>query len=331
MARRFRPRVGFTLIELLVVVAIIAILIGLLLPAVQKVREAAARAKCQNQLKQMALAIHSHHDALNIFPSAGTYRSFPYNRFPNPYSGASFTSLRVSGADAVGGSPDVGTRQTGSWLFQILPYLEQSNVYTSTDLKVIVGARIPTYYCPSRRVPTAWTNSAGWTFGLTDYAGGGIQSEGIFVYTWDSNFPGVNRKMSHVADGLSNTMAAAEKNLCLAVLNQGIDTTDFPGYSYGRDSGGFYSDAFDVTVMPAGSGTMVQPQADRAAGCDTETRSGVTWQRGTRGFGSSHPGVFNAAAADGSVRSIRFSVKMSVLQDFVRVNDGRVVDPAEFN
>jgi hypothetical protein len=237
----------------------------------------------------------------------------------------------VTGSATVSGSPEVGTRQSGSWLFQILPYLEQSNVYTSTDLKVIVGAKIPAYYCPSRRPPTSWTNAAGWTFGLTDYAGGGIQSEGIFVYTWDINSPAANRKINHVTDGLSNTMAVAEKNLCLAVLNQGTDTTDFPGYSYGRDSGGYYSDSFDVTVLPAGSGTTVQPQADRSSGCDTETRSGYTWQRGTRGFGSSHPGVFNAAVADGSVRTIRFSVKMSVLQDFVRVNDGRVVDAAEFN
>src|SRR5262245_56778612 len=100
---------GFTLIELLVVIAIIAVLIGLLLPAVQKVREAAQRLQCANNLKQVVLAFHGHHDSNGGFPLGG------------------------NGADParalVGGVPAVGKAQTLGWAYQILPYLEQSALW----------------------------------------------------------------------------------------------------------------------------------------------------------------------------------------------------------
>src|SRR5690349_16552913 len=102
-----RQRKGFTLIELLVVIAIIAILFGLLIPAVQKVREAAARAQCQNNLKQIGLAFHNYHSANKCFP-------------------AGFTSAAAS-VDGPSLGPGWG------WGARLLPYLEQQSVYNQID------------------------------------------------------------------------------------------------------------------------------------------------------------------------------------------------------
>src|SRR3954463_3711748 len=109
-----RRRPGFTLIELLVVIAIIAILIGLLLPAVQKVREAAARTKCQNNLKQIALAVHNFEGTYGVFPPA----------FVNTSTTTPIPGLEQSLIP--GGTPRLYSHQ--SFLAIVLPFIEQGNV-----------------------------------------------------------------------------------------------------------------------------------------------------------------------------------------------------------
>src|SRR5262249_33665429 len=145
-------RPGFTLIELLVVIAIIAILIGLLVPAVQQVREAANRATCFNNLKQMGLAVHNHHDTYKVFPTHGD----------------DGTIVRVNGTPAIATS---NPYQRAGVFFQILPFIEQQNVFNLTSDAAIRSTPIPLYFCPSRRGPTFRNNLAGTNpQALCDYA-----------------------------------------------------------------------------------------------------------------------------------------------------------------
>jgi prepilin-type N-terminal cleavage/methylation domain-containing protein len=162
--RRSDPRRahGFTLIELLVVIAIIAVLIGLLLPAVQKVREAAARSACQNNLKQIALAVHNYHDANNIFP-VNTLITDQQNNWISP---------------------------NWSWLARVLPYVEMDSLYRQANIpknnlgdttgspttKDLCATQIKTFLCPtdpdSNAGPrTDRANLVGMLVGVTNYKG----------------------------------------------------------------------------------------------------------------------------------------------------------------
>jgi prepilin-type N-terminal cleavage/methylation domain-containing protein/prepilin-type processing-associated H-X9-DG protein len=178
-------RSAFTLIELLVVIAIIAILIGLLLPAVQKVREAAARMKCQNSLKQLGLACHNYHDANRRFPPA--------------------IQMKMSGAGAVGDPTRAGQNWGPNWIVLILPFIEQGPLYqqyaTSITSYMNTGDRswrgmrsvkINLLLCPSDTgQENPWNHPGvaeqGWARGNYGCNAGGIHQPDILGWTSTMN------------------------------------------------------------------------------------------------------------------------------------------------
>lgn len=310
----WRKRPGFTLVELLVVIAIIGILVGLLLPAVQRARESARRMMCVNHLKQIGVAWHNHTDTYSAFPTGG-------------YSNRVFVSYQS-------GSPGALDTQAAGWAFQILPFLEQGNVHQGatgdTDLdraKWAMETPISTFYCPSRRAAQANTPDATpWCMGpdhrpftnletfaraQTDYAAANQEGTGIVVRTWTGPCTSGTRNkrllnFADVTDGTSNTLLAGEKRINRQRLGSS-QVGDNYGYTAGWDS---TSDTTQETIRR----TTLEPLPDTVTG-DGEFR-----------FGASHSGGFNGLLVDGSVRFLPYTIDREIFRRLGDRSDGQVVD-----
>jgi prepilin-type N-terminal cleavage/methylation domain-containing protein len=322
-------RRGFTLIELLVVIAIIAILIGLLLPAVQKVREAAGRAKCQNHLKQLALAAHNYHGVVEKFPPGVNQLSFA-----------------------------AAPKYRGVTLFVYLaPHMEQDNLtrdWNLTDPLVNTqlpapgptaktATRVPILLCPSDVIsgPNPVDSGSNRWYALTSYGGnGGAKSydpasaanDGMFFVIGPGSQTAPNGqpvRIPDVTDGLSNTALFGERShvdpnndaaAAVVVPPSGQFVNPMGSVGWWANSGGRLA-AGDVTMSaaaPVNYRVPANPPTSYAAFFPL-------YEQRVNSFGSQHTGGANFACGDGSVRFVRDSIDATNLRRFCVRNDGEVL------
>ncbi len=296
-----RPRSAFTLIELLVVIAIIGILIALLLPAVQRVREAANRTRCGNNFKQIGLACQSHHDVHGYLPDAGGH----------------WSAKRSKTAD---GTPLSAPKQDWGWAYQILPYIELHHVWKLPKDSDVAAQPVPIYFCPSRRTSIYWV-LPGVQSGMPSGPRGQIDYAACGGTVVDKEFPdsykGLNGMMisradasgtksspvvrlGNVPDGASNTLMIGERNVNIALLGDLVNQ--------GWDENNGYIDGWDWDTV---RWAYQPPAPDRY---DTSL-----WDKR---FGSSHTAGFMGVLGDGSARLISYHVSLDAFQKLCNRENG---------
>jgi prepilin-type N-terminal cleavage/methylation domain-containing protein/prepilin-type processing-associated H-X9-DG protein len=299
-------RSGFTLIELLVVITIISILVALLLAAVQRVREAASRTQCANNLKQIGLALHLHHDTYKAFPSNGGWDK---KQKIKAVDGA-FTFVTVKDAASgitfhwgVGEPGRLPHDQTGSWAYAILPFIEQQNMH----LQRAWTEPVALYICPSRRRAEAKKpqndeygeyNGGGWSWAHTDY---GANAHVI---------PNRPRCLSvaYITDGTANTVLVGEKAMSPTNYQRPTWYWDEPFFLGG--SGGTQR------------GFAGPKQSDGVSIVQDSVNMGFAYRYN---WGSAHPGGAQFLFADGSVRQLRYGLPSGTVLALLTPHGGELV------
>lgn len=317
---RAARRRGFTLIELLVVIALIAILVSLLLPAVQSVREAARRTECQNHLHQIGLALHNYE---------ATYRMFP--------KGGPLANLSAANPENT-----VGTYRIASWGTAILPYTEQNTLYQQIDLNLwylhpknqpATGQHISFFTCPSnpdaeKKKPNGDRTTSPELYGRNDYTGNwGVRGIGCptswctNTYQWDLGESGSdprgpivspqnpNISQKNVTDGLTNTIFIGEAPTALHGLWAGQKNVQEQSSPI---------NALNTTVTQAfaqyASCTVYPWQTASTKFCDFG-----------QDYHSYHPGGAQFVMGDGSVKLVTENVNLVLLNWLLSIRDGNPV------
>lgn len=284
-------RKAFTLVEMLISIAIIGVLIALTLPAIQKVREAANNAACKNHLKQMGLACHLHHDVLGFFPDLGG---------------------EYGDRTTVNGRPTVAPYQQWGWAYQILPYIEQENLWNVADQWEVAHTTVPIYHCPSR----ADRGLGWWGLAYSDYSanggqtlwgldGGALRRRGWWKNDIAKNWPNIDEytfpqvvakarqrgpswptRFAEFRNGTSNCMLIGDGGRwgARSGFTTDCDTYGWIGYLY-------------VMVYWSDSGL---PHRDRLYDAKNPYQDQL--------FASAHSGGINAVMVDGSVRVVGYGI-----------------------
>jgi prepilin-type N-terminal cleavage/methylation domain-containing protein/prepilin-type processing-associated H-X9-DG protein len=317
---RLSRRSGFTLIELLVVIAIIAILIGLLLPAVQKVREAAARMSCSNKLKQIGLAAHNYHDTFGNLPPAYDARTglswhvqiLPYIEMDNLYRLFDQTNASISHG-IVGRNNPHGLQKIATYQCPSSPLTEQAfgaPNNTNGDSDRIPGtaagapAAIAHYYGVNGPRGTNPTSGTAYPTGTALHEGVPAATSGMFQRDGKITLPGVT-------DGTSNTIMVAEMSWVQPTFGTRYRTWVRGGEEYAG--------------VIAGRPSFVVSGRNLQNPINSILRTNLIAPYNDMPFGSMHSGGMNACFGDGAVRFIRESIDMASYRALGSRNGGEVI------